>query len=621
MAEKPKDDAMYRFYQANIHERRFAARVARGVPMGTIMLTTVLVLFGVFYSVALLLWLCAVFNVCMWLWIVSAAMFGILGVDKVYKELEREADVSKAPATASTAPGQANPQAADDMRQVTHTIVFPNYKEDEAMLADTLQSLAEALGSEGFVVVLAMEEREGPEARAKAERLEGRFASSFAALFASYHPAGELEAHLDGSSDEEVPGKASNLKWAVQKAYEHCEQEPSIQVEQVLLTVADADVFFHPSYFRRIEHEYMLMKESPGEQHKWTMWQAPQLPYRNYFISPAPSRVWGYISSIYEFGGVASLSSGGHHMVFSAYSTSMQLAHDAGMWDGDIIAEDHHAYVKTFFYSVYCSAEAQLMPGKAEASGLGCRAALRVRPIMLPVKSTSVASAEGLWASYVERWHQATRHCQGVAELSYSLLVCWDMICTLPLSMYNVHFVMQLIKVMVRPFFMHIVPICQAIALGALTVYWVWNKRSVPTCPDRIWMASSDGETLLCGLAGAWALTWPVMIPFTMVAFANYRFIRSSFLEPSWAHPGASLWHMCDGGIPATWGSQVFTVVYTILFDALVLMAPLMVPYGLLAEVCGCWNVWWKGNHFNYVTAAKSIGGPATDYGTMRANP
>lgn len=37
------------------------------------------------------------------------------------------------------------------------------------------------------------------------------------------------------------------------------------------------------------------------------------------------------------------------------------------------------------------------------------------------------------------------------------------------------------------------------------------DARSVPQCPDRIWMASSDGETLLCGLAGAWALTWSLL--------------------------------------------------------------------------------------------------------------
>jgi len=254
----------------------------------------------------------------------------------------------------------------------------------------------------------------------------------------------------------------------------------------------------------------------------------------------------------------------------------------------------------------------------------GCRPQLRVRPVMLPVKSTSVISPDGYFQTWVERWHQAKRHCQGVAELSYSLLAAWDMLCTLPRSAYNLHFVLQVIKVLAKPIFMHIVPIAQAIALGVLTCYWVLHRRSVPQCPDRIWMASSDGETLLCGLAGAWALTWPVLIPYMLVATANYRFMACSFLEPKaeQAKGGAplSVWHAADGDIEPTLGSKSLTLVGLILFDAAVLMGPLMVPYGLFAEVCGCWNVLCKGNHFKYVTAAKLTGAPVTSYGTMKSD-
>lgn len=53
---------------------------------------------------------------------------------------------------------------------------------------------------------------------------------------------------------------------------------------------------------------------------------------------------------------IACGSQGGHHMVFSAYSVHMQLAMDAQLWDGDVIAEDHHAYLKGFFYSARQSA-------------------------------------------------------------------------------------------------------------------------------------------------------------------------------------------------------------------------------------------------------------------------
>jgi len=301
------------------------------------------------------------------------------------------------------------------------------------------------------------------------------------------------------------------------------------------------------------------------------------------------------------------------------------LAINAELWDGDVIAEDHHAFLKGFFYSAHRSAEEVLRVGENEKDAhcemivaRGCRPALRVRPVMLPVKSSSVVSADGYWATWKARWDQAKRHCQGVSELSFSLLATWDMLCTLPWSMYNFHFLMQLMKVLARPFMIHMVPVCQAMALGVLTLYWLLHHRTVPYCPDRIWMASSDGDTLLCGLAGAWALTWPVMIPFALVAIANYRFIRVAFMEPKEeVGSSGSLWHREDGEVPPTCGSKVLTLVGTILFDCLVLMGPLMVPYGLFAEVVGCWNVLMRGNHFKYVTAAKMMGAGNPEYGTF----
>mmetsp|Transcript_128280 Transcript_128280/g.371346 ORF Transcript_128280/g.371346 Transcript_128280/m.371346 type:complete len:610 (+) Transcript_128280:82-1911(+) len=596
-----RDDRIYPFHHANIHERRWAARVARATPLAFILAIVALVAVGVLKNTALLLTLCAVLNISMWLWVTTAAMFGIIGSRRVKAQAEC-AEIASARMLEA------------DAREVKHLIVFPNYKEDEEMLHETLTCIEEAKGSELFTVVLAMEDREGPEARAKAQRLEKAFAGKFARVFAVYHPAGEVEKHLDGSEDAEAPGKASNLKYAVQQAYAQCTDDAA----STILTVADADCLFHPCYFAHLTAEYLTMRSAPGEQHRWTMWQAPQLPYRNYYQSPAPSRVWAYISSMYEFGGVSSISSGGHHMVFSAYSVNLQLAVDAQLWDGDVIAEDHHAYLKGFFYSVRQSALEAMDPPAAEEveRSSGCQPALRVRPVMLPVKSTSVISPDGYLQTWVERWHQAKRHCQGVAEVSYSLLAAWDMLCSLPLSAYNLPFLLHLGKVLAKPIFMHIVPIAQAVALGVLTCYWILHHRSVPMCPDRIWMASSDGETLLCGLAGAWALTWPVLIPFMLLAIANYRFMTSSFLEPK-DGSRRSIWHTADGGVEETFGSKTLTLMSLILFDSAVLMGPMMVPYGLLAEVIGCWNVLVRGNHFNYVTAAKMTSATGPSYGTM----
>jgi hypothetical protein len=572
----------------------------------------------------LLLAVCALFNVAMWLWLCSVAVFGILGTNKVRELVLADPD----PFLSAAKPERAN---VEEEEKVRHIVVFPNYKEDEAMLRETLQSLSQAEGAEEMWVVLAMEEREGSQGAGKAERLLQEFKERFSDIFATYHPPDLYQDHTDGSSCPEVPGKASNLKWAVRKVYEKWNTSfPMSNAANVLLSVADADCLFHPSYFASVADEFNTMRldfslggKGAVPQHRWTMWQAPQLCFRNYFISSAPARAWGYISSLYEFGGVSSISAGGHHMVFSAYSVNLQLAVDADMWDGDIIAEDHHAYLKGFLYSAYAS----IVEGDAS---FGCRPKLRVRPVMLPVKSTSVVSSDGYWASWVERWHQAKRHCQGVSELSYGFLATWDLLCTMPMRMYNLNFIMQLTKVVLRPFFIHILPICQALALGVLSFFWIVRNRMIPGCPDRIYMASADGETLLCGLAGAWALTWPVLIPFCLLATSNYLFIKTTFILPAEEKSRAgNMWYDCNGfddeGHSGIWfrllralGSRM-TLALLIPLDCIIAVGPLMVPYGLVAEILGCWSVLVKGNRFDYISAAKATSSAqrVQDYGTM----
>merc|ERR1719379_2711192 len=122
------------------------------------------------------------------------------------------------------------------------------------------------------------------------------------------------------------------------------------------------------------------------------------MPFRNYYASPLPSRSWGYIATLYEFSGVSALSNGGTHMVFSSYSMSLKLAMDAQPWDGDVIAEDHHCFLKCFYYSIYASAQHALEEDQGEASP----DLLQVRPVMLPVKSTSVVSSKGYWQTWIE---------------------------------------------------------------------------------------------------------------------------------------------------------------------------------------------------------------------------
>lgn len=592
---------LYPFHNANIHERRFAARFFRAVPLVSFIVVVLLVVYAVIWDHYVLLALSATMNVCLWLWIVTTCLIGIVGsvlVDnelQAYDQLKRRSQGGEYGATVT-----GGDMTATD--SVVHLIVLPNYKEEEAMLSQTLASLAEAKDAQSFRVVLAMEEREGGGV-AKAERLQSRWQGSFEQLTQTHHPGNLTQLHNDNTVDDEVPGKASNVKWAVKQGYDWLQKE-GVLTSNVILTVADADCMFHPEYFASITKDFNAMREAPGSEQKWSMWQAPQLSFRDHWRAIICARSWTYVSGMYEFGGVSGLFLGGHHMVFSGYSLTLDLAINASCWDGDIIAEDHHAYIKNFFYSAYESARMAL-----EDSSRSCKPRLQVRPVYLPVKSTPVMSEDSYWQNYVDRWNQAKRHAQGIAEVSYALLAAWDALSVLPIRLWTLRLFTGIGKVLVRLLCMHILPIAQSAALGALTLYWLWNGRNVPMCPDYLTFAYLErSEYMLCGLAGAWVLTWPVVVPMLLLIICNCCFVYVAFLKPARVQGDDTHWRKEDGDFPQYnifCGSQTVAAFALIAADCVFGLFLMMIPYGLLVVLLASWNTCFKGNRFKYVTAAK----------------
>jgi len=598
---------LYPFWKANIHEDRLAAKVVCMFPLLFFLGTCALVLWAVFRSILILLVMCAIMNVAMWLWLTSTCLLGVAGSYLVQQELEKTKDAR----VGVNSQAEAGAQAGSD--SVTHVIVIPNYKEDEALMSETLESLAQAEDSHFFHIVLAMEAREAG-SDVKAQTLQAKFKDCFAKVEVTLHPGDLQQDHNDGTVDAEVPGKASNLRWAVEQTYKNLQKEGQYSLASVLVTVTDADCIFHPAYFSTISKEFNIMRENPDKEQEWTMWQAPQLSYRNHWQAPICSRAWTYISSMYEFGGVSGLSFGGHHMVFSAYSLPLQLAHQADSWDGDIIAEDHHCYLKCFFYSVHAAA----LDDSARDQSVGCRPKLQIRPVLLPVKSTPIISPEGYWSSYAERWYQAKRHAQGVAELSYTLLAMYDTFRHLPFKNYSFSLFFAMGKILTRLFCMHLLPICQTVGLGVLTLYWMAHHRGIPACPKtlRITMAL-ETDYVLCGLAGTWTLVWPVVIPILCLIWANYCFASTAFISPSQHQPSAKLWFKEDGEFEARCGSKKVAAFGSTVLDCVVFLLPMMLPYGLIAMLVAFWNVAFYGNRVTYVTASKQTRATAGSYGTM----
>lgn len=271
----------------------------------------------------------------------------------------------------------------DAWGHVQHFVIIPNYKENLRTLNEMLDNLAQCeLARTHLTVVLAMEERES-NAFEKVQSLKLQHAGKFTGMFATYHP--RLE--------DELAGKASNVKWAFGKVAEQA-TAMHLNDEDILLHICDADSLYHPRYFACLNYTFLT---TPSNSRFNTIWQSPMVNYQNYNLDTFFTRIVSVTVTLHE---LACLSNARDtHFPFSTYSLSMVLAKEVGGWDGDVVAEDHHMFLKCFY-----SAER------------GCT----VAPIFLPTMCYSVTGKGWMNAIY-ERWQQAQRHAMGVSEISYSI--------------------------------------------------------------------------------------------------------------------------------------------------------------------------------------------------------
>eukprot|EP00933_Yihiella_yeosuensis_P009428 TRINITY_DN11533_c0_g2_i1.p1 TRINITY_DN11533_c0_g2~~TRINITY_DN11533_c0_g2_i1.p1 ORF type:complete len:670 (+),score=134.58 TRINITY_DN11533_c0_g2_i1:81-2090(+) len=296
---------------------------------------------------------------------------------------------------------------------VMHIVFLPNYKEHEDMLLHTLENLGKsAIARDSIHVVLACEEREGPQVKEKAERLLKQTSHLFADSFATFHPA-----NLPG----DMAGKSSNCQWAYRQALQRFAAKiGKMDASRVFISCCDADTLFHPQFFSALSYQALSLST---QERSWSIWQPPILLMRNLFSCPAPTRVSGYATIIFELAGLTNQKFS-PHFSFSTYSFTLALASHPLVdgWDRDVIAEDHHMFCKCYFASIWEQLQVRETGTSSSSRALPVKSDLELRPVYLPAISYLVEDDAGWLASIHARFVQARRHSQGLAELSYVFL-------------------------------------------------------------------------------------------------------------------------------------------------------------------------------------------------------
>ena len=266
---------------------------------------------------------------------------------------------------------------------IVHVIIIPNYNETEDKLSKSLDAFAsqKQINKDNLFIFLAMEGRsEGSKDRAN--NLIARYKNKFGLLMATMHPE-----DIPG----EIKGKASNEAYAA-KVARRVLSYMKVPIDYVTVTSCDADARFHPLYFSALTYHFAI-----NPKRFFRFWQSPILWYNNLQRVPFPIKMLGVIGHAIHLSDLQEPSK----LIFnySCYSLSFNLLESVGYWHTDIIPEDWHLFLQTFFAH----------EGKVE-----------VESLYLPTYIDAPESKTWL-GSLKNRYEQCRRHAWGATDIPYAI--------------------------------------------------------------------------------------------------------------------------------------------------------------------------------------------------------
>ncbi|MFA5070185.1 MAG: glycosyltransferase family 2 protein [Patescibacteria group bacterium] len=214
---------------------------------------------------------------------------------------------------------------------IYHLVVIASYKDEIEIIRTSLLYLTKiSYPLDKLIVVLALEEREGAEAQAKARLIEGEFSGKFFKFFWALHPK---------DTPGEVAGKGSNIAYAGRQIKKWIDAA-RIPYENIAVSSFDVDSCVHPEYFSYLTYKYLTVANPTH-----TSFQPIPLFNNNIWDSPALMRV---ASNSTTFWLMSETLRPDRLFTFSSHSMSFKALIDVDFWQSDIVTEDSRIFIQGF---------------------------------------------------------------------------------------------------------------------------------------------------------------------------------------------------------------------------------------------------------------------------------
>ncbi len=264
---------------------------------------------------------------------------------------------------------------------IHHLVILPYYKEDYGVVEKSVQSLLNAkTNRKKMIVVLAVEDRAGQEAKDIAERIYNKYHKLFGYIITTVH--------MEGVAGE-MAGKGSNISFASEEARVKVLDVNNIPYEDVLVSAFDIDTIVYPNYFSSLTWHF-LTHPNPFR----ASFQPVPFYNNNIWQSPALSRVVAFSGTFWQ---MIQQERPERLATFSSHAINFKTLYEVGYWQKNMVSEDSR-----IFWNCYLTFDGDY----------------EVVPMSYPV-SMDANLAPSFWVTIKNIYKQQRRWSWGVENVPY----------------------------------------------------------------------------------------------------------------------------------------------------------------------------------------------------------
>jgi hypothetical protein len=219
-------------------------------------------------------------------------------------------------------------------KDIIQLIILPTYNESLEVIRPSVDSLLkDGFPAEQMIVVLAIEERGGEEARQRAEAIRSEFGSKFRNFLITVHPD-----NIEG----ELKGKGANQAWAGRQVKKELIDKEGLDYDKIIASVFDIDTVVTPGYFYCLTYKFLTVEKphrasyQPVPVYHNNIWQAPFFTR----VAASSNTFWQMMQQIR----VEKLAT------YSSHSMSFRALIDIDFWGVNMVSEDSRIFWHCFLY-------------------------------------------------------------------------------------------------------------------------------------------------------------------------------------------------------------------------------------------------------------------------------